>query len=90
MYLLKENSDVEQVSKIFFNMVQTQFQVQEKIQVFRSDNGNEYFNQILGEVFEEKRIVHQSSCNDTPQQNGVVKRKNRHLLEIARALLFFS
>ena len=35
-----------------------------------------------------KGIVHHSSCNDTPQQNGVAKRKNRHLLEIDRALLF--
>ncbi|RVW63419.1 putative mitochondrial protein [Vitis vinifera] len=33
-------------------------------------------------------ILHQSSCVDTPSQNGVAERKNRHLLEIARALLF--
>lgn len=35
-------------------------------------------------------IVHQSSCPNTPQQNGVAARKNRHLLEVARALLFSS
>ena len=33
-------------------------------------------------------ILHQSSCVDTPSQNGVAERKNRHLLETARALLF--
>ena len=33
-------------------------------------------------------ILHQTSCVDTPSQNGVVKRKNRHLLETVRALLF--
>ena len=33
-------------------------------------------------------ILHQTSCVDTPSQNGVAKRKNRHLLEPARALLF--
>ena len=33
-------------------------------------------------------ILHQTSCVDTPSQNGVAKRKNRHLLKIARALLF--
>lgn len=36
----------------------------------------------------ENGILHQSSCPDTPPQNGVAERKNRHLLEVARALLF--
>ncbi|XP_057990555.1 uncharacterized protein LOC131172940 [Hevea brasiliensis] len=29
-------------------------------------------------------ILHQSSCVDTPSQNGVAKRKNRHLLEVTK------
>ena len=33
-------------------------------------------------------IVHLSSCVDTPQQNGIAKRKNRHLLKVARSLMF--
>ena len=33
-------------------------------------------------------ILHKTSCVDTPSHNGVAKRKNRHLLETARALLF--
>ena len=34
------------------------------------------------------RILHQTSCVGTPSQNGVVERKNRHLLETARTILF--
>lgn len=49
MYLLKEKSDVEEIFKNFYTMVQTQFQGQ--IQVFRSDNGKEYFNKFLGHFF---------------------------------------
>ncbi|XP_071723004.1 uncharacterized protein [Rutidosis leptorrhynchoides] len=33
-------------------------------------------------------IVHQTSCLNSPQQNGVAERKNRHLLEVVRASLF--
>ena len=33
-------------------------------------------------------ILHQISYIDTPSQNRIAERKNRHLLEIARALLF--
>lgn len=31
-------------------------------------------------------IVNKTSCMDTPVQNAVVKRKNRHMLEVARSL----
>ncbi|RVW54694.1 Retrovirus-related Pol polyprotein from transposon TNT 1-94 [Vitis vinifera] len=34
------------------------------------------------------RLVHQSSCVNTPQQNGIAERKNRHLLDVARSLMF--
>lgn len=67
-------------------MIQTQFHTQ--IQTLRTDNGREYFNSVLGEYLNEHGIIHQSSCVDSPQQNGVSERKNRHLLEVSRALMF--
>jgi IS30 family transposase len=33
-------------------------------------------------------ILHQTTCPDTPPQNGVAERKNRHILKIARSLMF--
>ena len=72
----------------FHSIIQTQFHT--KIQILRTDNGTEYFNHSLSTYLQENGIIHQSSCVDTPQQNGVAERKNRHILEVARALLFSS
>ena len=46
-----------------------------------SDNGIEYFNELLSAFFKNKGIVHQSTCQDTSQQNGITKHKIGHLLE---------
>ena len=67
-------------------MVKTQFNVQVKI--FRSDNGGEFFNAQVSDLFQSQGIIHQSSCPYTPQQNGVVERKHRHIMETARAIRF--
>ena len=36
----------------------------------------------------EKGINHQSIYVNTPQQNGIAERKNKHLLEVAHAIMF--
>ena len=64
-------------------MVQTQFYEKKNVKVFKSDNNKEYFNKVWGILSQKKGIIHSSSYNDTPQQNGVTKRKNNHFLEIA-------
>jgi len=45
-------------------------------------------NQNLSKFLKEYGVVHELTCVDTPQQNGVAERKNRHLLEVTRVLLF--
>ena len=55
---------------------------------FFSLNTKEYLSEPFQSFMLQHGILHETSCMDTPTQNGVAKRKNRHLLEIARALLF--
>ncbi|GJU16959.1 putative ribonuclease H-like domain-containing protein [Tanacetum coccineum] len=50
----------------------------------------EFVNQTLRAYYEDVRISHQTSVNRTPQQNDVVKRRNRTLVEAARTMLIFS
>ncbi|GJW50297.1 retrovirus-related pol polyprotein from transposon TNT 1-94 [Tanacetum coccineum] len=57
---------------------------------FRTDNGTEFVNHVLTQYYESVGIFHQTSVLRTPQQNGVVKRRNRTLVEAARTMLIFS
>ncbi|GKE08445.1 retrovirus-related pol polyprotein from transposon TNT 1-94, partial [Tanacetum coccineum] len=56
----------------------------------RTDNGTEFVNQTLREIYENVGISHQTSVSRTPQQNGIVERRNRTLIEAARMMLIFS
>ncbi|GJV20804.1 retrovirus-related pol polyprotein from transposon TNT 1-94 [Tanacetum coccineum] len=56
----------------------------------RIDNRTEFVNQTLRDFYENVGISHQTSVSRTPQQNGVVKRRNRTLIEAARTMLIFS
>ena len=86
IFLLKQKYDVSIALPNFHSMVQNQFGVQ--IKSFRLDNARDYFNQILSPYFQSQGILHDSSCVNTPQQNGVAERKNGHLLNTTLALLF--
>ncbi|RVX16274.1 Retrovirus-related Pol polyprotein from transposon TNT 1-94 [Vitis vinifera] len=66
-------------------MIETQYNA--KVWVMRSDNGGEYQSYDLQKYLEGRGIIHQTTCSNTPQQNGVAERKNRHLLEVVRVSL---
>ena len=87
LYLMKSRYEFFFFSHFsaFCAKIQTQFHV--SVQTLRRDNANEYLSEHF-QSFMLHGILHQTSCVDTPSQNGVIGRKNRHLLETARALLF--
>nr|GEV90847.1 retrovirus-related Pol polyprotein from transposon TNT 1-94 [Tanacetum cinerariifolium] len=64
--------------------------LQSPVIIIRTDNGTEFKNQVLKEYFDTVGISHQMSSVRTPQQNGVVERRNRTLLKAARTMLIFS
>jgi transposase InsO family protein len=55
--------------------------------MIRSDNGSEFKNLQIEEYLEEEGIKHEFSAPYTPQQNGIVERKNRSLIDMARMML---
>nr|GEW26210.1 hypothetical protein [Tanacetum cinerariifolium] len=52
--------------------------------------GTKFLNKTLNAFFKEERIKHQTSTARTPEQNGVVERRNRTLVEAARTMLLAS
>nr|GEW86311.1 putative reverse transcriptase domain-containing protein [Tanacetum cinerariifolium] len=55
----------------------------------RTDNGTEFVNHDLTQYYKSVDIFHQKSVPRTPQQNGIVERRNRTLVEAARTILIF-
>eukprot|EP00252_Welwitschia_mirabilis_P002409 TRINITY_DN1235_c0_g1_i6.p1 TRINITY_DN1235_c0_g1~~TRINITY_DN1235_c0_g1_i6.p1 ORF type:complete len:1428 (+),score=264.56 TRINITY_DN1235_c0_g1_i6:585-4868(+) len=86
IYLMKAKNEVFSCFQSFHKMVSTQFDA--KVKILRSDNGLEYMDKNFGAYLESNGIIHQTSCAYTSEQNGVAERKNRHILEVARSLMF--
>ncbi|GKC57427.1 putative ribonuclease H-like domain-containing protein, partial [Tanacetum coccineum] len=62
-------------------------QLNHKVKVIRCDNGIEFKNREINEFCGLKWIKREFSVAKTPQQNGVVERKNKTLIEAARTML---
>ncbi|GKB85585.1 putative RNA-directed DNA polymerase, partial [Tanacetum coccineum] len=86
VYLLKSKEEVFDCVCAFFNLVKNQFK--QTVKTFRSDNGTEFVNHKFSTFCENNGLIHQTYCAYTPQQNGISKRKHRHLVNVVRSLLF--
>ncbi|GKB49805.1 retrovirus-related pol polyprotein from transposon TNT 1-94 [Tanacetum coccineum] len=69
---------------------QIQVRMNAIIQNVRTDNGTEFVNQTLKDYYENVGITHETSVARTPQQNGIVKKRNRTLVKAACTMLIFS
>nr|GFC01374.1 retrovirus-related Pol polyprotein from transposon TNT 1-94 [Tanacetum cinerariifolium] len=72
----------------FLKMIQVRLNVPARR--IRTDNRTEFVNQTLRDYYEEVGISHETSVARSPQQNRVVERRNRTLIEAARTMLIYA
>ncbi|GJR86378.1 retrovirus-related pol polyprotein from transposon TNT 1-94 [Tanacetum coccineum] len=72
----------------FLKMIQVRLKV--PVRCIRTYNGTEFVNQTLREYYEKVGISHETSVARSPQQNGVVERRNCTLIEVARTMLIYA
>jgi transposase InsO family protein len=71
--------------KRFLRRAQNEFE--HKLKKIKSENGSEFKNLQVEEYLEEEGIKHEFSAPYRPQQNGIVERKNRTFIDMARTML---
>jgi hypothetical protein len=81
---LQDKSKTQGTLKRFLRRAQNKFEL--KVKKIRSDIGSEFKNLQVEEYLEEEGIKHKFSAPYTPQQNGVVERKNKTLIDMARTM----
>ena len=77
LYIMKNHYELFFHLCAFHVEIHTQFHV--SVQCLRSDNAKEYVSEQFQSSMLHNGIIHQTSCVDTPSQNRVAERKNRHL-----------
>lgn len=85
-FLLTTNADTVVVLRDFLMLGKTQFN--KTIKCIIIDNGTKFFNEQVSSLLRNFGIQHQSSCVYSPQQNRVVERRRRTILDMVRALIF--
>ncbi|KAI3769956.1 hypothetical protein L6452_01072 [Arctium lappa] len=88
LHFLREKLDAPELIIAFIKKVQIMLQL--PIKKLRSDNDTEFKNETLQGFLQFIGISPNFSAARTPQQNGVVERKNRTLVKDARTMLAYS
>ena len=76
---MKHRSEFFDIYAAFRALIKTQHSV--VIKCFRCDLGGEYTSNKFCQLLALDGTIHQTSCTDTPEQNGVAERKHRHIVE---------
>ncbi|GJY35154.1 retrovirus-related pol polyprotein from transposon TNT 1-94 [Tanacetum coccineum] len=84
-YFLRYKDETPTVLIDFLTLVQGGLHAQ--VRTVRTDKGTEFINETLHAYFAKEGIRHETSTARTPEQNGVVERRNRTLVEAARTML---
>lgn len=82
---MKNKSDVCDQIRVFLAKLKNKFGIPPKI--FRSDQGGEFVNKSVTQIFQDYGIAHQLTAPYTPEENGISERKNRYLQEMAKSML---
>jgi transposase InsO family protein len=82
---LQDKYETQGTLKRFLRWAQNEFELM--VKKIRSDNDSEFKNLQVEEYLEEEGIKHEFSAPYTPQQNGIVERKNRMLNDMKRTML---
>jgi hypothetical protein len=88
VFFLKNKSKAFENFKIYKEMVENE--MDSRIKCLRSDNGGEFTSKEFMNYCNNHGIKRQSSVARTPQQNGVVERKNMTVQEMARTMIMDS
>nr|GFB08029.1 ribonuclease H-like domain-containing protein [Tanacetum cinerariifolium] len=84
-HFLSSKDETPEVLIDFLRLVQRGLQAQ--VRIVRTDKGTKFLNQTLHAYFAAEGILHQTSVAQTPEQNRVVERRNRTLVEAGRTML---
>ena len=63
LYAMKHKSDVSQIFRQFYRMVENQYSL--PIKVLQSYNGGKYLNAELSQIFQQHDILHETTCPQT-------------------------